>query len=655
LSPFQYPEQYPARNAEPAQGRLRKLAAQLGALVALVPFALAPAAPASGTPTVAVSQPVVEDLDHKLSRLEMLAAHQPARAQAELKALLGGLKLPDRHTQLRVDLIELLIADAQYRPDDVLALSNRIQPAAREFGDARIAALIAHARAGAYSQLGRGEDALAAADEELEQARLTKQDDPVVQALVDRARFLMKHGDFEQACAAVTDAQRHAGGPQTLAEVAFSNALLANAIGDVALALRSYTDAYDKFHAVDDRTGEADSQAGIGAALNQLGRPADATEPLQRAIAAYREVGDREGEAIARNELALSEAGIGRLESAVVDNAVALRVMSQVDSPGRLAQLQIDRAQLLLRLKRPGEALPLVERARPVAVAGDDLKLQVRFHQVAAEVLGAMGSYPLAFEESQRGQQAQRHRTDQLVARQLAAQRGRLESELLARENSLLRDEAEATQRALEQAEHVARLRGVVIGLTVLLFLCGVYAWWRQRALLKHIEQMAETDPLTGVPNRRQVIEMGQRLMMRCYQDGRPYAMLLLDLDGFKQINDRYGHVAGDKALCSVSQALRRSLRPGDHLGRYGGEEFAVILPDTDAAEAARVAERLRHAVASLEPDWAPGAGRVTLSGGIAFSTAGRSDFSQLMVHADQALYRAKGAGRNRIEMAAAA
>jgi diguanylate cyclase (GGDEF)-like protein len=595
-----------------------------------------------------------EGLDERLSRLETLAAHQPAQAESELKSLLSKLSVLDRHSQLRVDLVQLLIADAQYRPDDVLALSDRIQSAAQESGDARIAALIAHARAGAYYQLGRSDDALAAAEQELGQARLTQQDDPVAQALVDRARFLMKRGDFERACAAVTDAQRHARGPQTSAEVAFSNALLANAIGDVSLALRSFSDAYDKFHAVDDRTGEADSQAGIGGALNQLGRSAEAADPLDRAIAAYREVGDREGEAIARNELALSEAGVGQLEAALVDSAVALRVMTEVHSPRRLAQLQIDRAQLLLRLKRPSEALPLIERARPVATQVDDLQLQVRFRQVAADALGALGNYQLALTESQRGEQVQRRRTDQLVARQLAAQRGRLESELLERENALLRSEAEATQRALEQAQRAARLRGVAIGLTVLFILCGAFALWRQRALLKHIERMAETDPLTGVPNRRQVIEMGQRLMMRCRQDGRSYAMLLLDLDGFKQINDRHGHVAGDKALCSVSQALRRSLRPGDHLGRYGGEEFAVILPDTDAAEAARVAERLRDAVASLEPDWAPGAARVTLSGGIAFSTPGRSDFSQLMVRADQALYRAKDAGRNRIEVAPA-
>ena len=594
------------------------------------------------------------DLDASLSRLEELAGRQPAQAQLELQSMGLDPGSLDARIRFRIELIRLLIADSQYRPDDVLALADRLQAAPEGEADARAQALIARARFSAYRQLGRTDEARNALEQELVRSRRTGDDDRIAMALVDRASFLMKGGDFEQACEALADAERRAHGAQIAAEVAFSNAMLAKELGDAPLALQSYRGAYDKFRAVNDRTGEADSEAGIGAALNQLNRSAEAAEPLQHAIAAYREVGDREGEAIARDELALSRAGVGELEAALAGNSDALRALAHVQSPRRLAAMQIHRAQLLLRLKRPGEAVPLIERARPVALQANDLQMQVHFHQVAADVMAAVGRYQQAFEESEHERQVQQRRTDQLVTRQLAAQRGRLESELLTRENSLLRSEADASQRALEQANRAARLRGVTVGLAVLFILCGAYALWHQRELLKRISRMAQTDPLTGVPNRRHLIEMGQRLMMRCYQDGRPYAMLLLDLDGFKQINDRHGHAAGDKALCSVSQALRRNLRPGDHLGRYGGEEFAVILPDTDADEAAQVAERLRAAVAGLEPDWAPGAGRVTLSGGIAFATPGRSDFSQLMVRADQALYRAKNAGRNRIEMAAA-
>jgi diguanylate cyclase (GGDEF)-like protein len=593
------------------------------------------------------------DLDAALARLEALAGHQPAQAQAELQSLVIGAAL-DARAQLRVDLIRLLIADAQYRADDALALADRIAEQAQAAGDARMRAVIAHARADANYQLGRSDEAWAAVQQELQQATDSRQDGALALALVDRAHLLMRRGDIEQACASITDAERLARGGQAAAEVAFSNALLAKVVGDAPLALQSYRDAYGKFHALGDRTGEADSQAGIGGALRRLGRSSEAVAPLGEAIAGYREVGDREGEAIAKDELALAQADVGRPQQALALNAEALEALAQVQSPLKRAQFQVDRARLLLQLKRAGEALPLIERARPVAQQGEDLLLHVQLHEVAAEALAALGRYRAAFEESEREKRAQQQRTNQLVARQLAAQRGRLESERLTRENSLLRDDAEASQHALEQARRATHLEGTMIGLAALFILCIVYALWRQRGLLRRIERMAETDPLTGIANRRQVIELGERLMMRCDQDGRPYAMLLLDLDGFKQINDRYGHAAGDRALCAVSQALRRSLRPGDHLGRYGGEEFAVILPGADSAEAAAVAERLRAAVAGLEPDWAAGAGPVTLSGGIAFAVPGRTDFSQLMLKADQALYRAKNAGRNRIEVAPA-
>jgi diguanylate cyclase (GGDEF)-like protein len=284
-------------------------------------------------------------------------------------------------------------------------------------------------------------------------------------------------------------------------------------------------------------------------------------------------------------------------------------------------------------------------------MAADDLKLRVKLHEVGADVQAALGHAEAAYLESQRGLEDQRLRTEQLVERQLAAQRGRLASELLTRENALLRDEADASQVALVAARRAARLQGIAIGLAALVIVGTGMALRRQHVLMRRIARMAETDPLTGVSNRRHVIELGQRLMNRCAQGGRPYALLLLDLDRFKDINDCFGHGAGDVALCSVSQALRRHLRPDDQLGRYGGEEFAVILPGADATEAANVAERLRVAVAGLDPDWGPGAQPLTLSGGIAIARADQSDFSQLLVRADKALYRAKNAGRNRIEI----
>jgi diguanylate cyclase (GGDEF)-like protein len=592
-----------------------------------------------------------EALEGILARLEAMAGHQPSRAQVELASLDEEHIALDPKDRLRIELIRLVIADGQSRADDALALADQLlaQPQIRD--DSVLAAKVEHFRFDSYYQLDQGERAEQAVELELDRARRSKVDDALSQALIDRARLLMKRGDYEQACAAITDAERHAQGAQITAEVRFSNAILAKTIGDWTLALQSYRDAYDKFHAVEDRTGEADSQAGAGLALNELGRAAEAVGPLTEAIGLYRQVGDQEGAAIAKGELALSQAHLGQVTEALATNAEGIEELSRVHSDVRMAQLQVERARLQLTLKHPVEAQSLLERARATVMGTDELKLRAKLHETSADVQAALGHADAAYQESQRGLEDQRRRTEQLVTRQLAAQRGRLESELLTRENALLRNEADASQGALLAAHRAARLQGIATGLAVLVIVGTVVALRRQHVLMRRIARMAETDPLTGVSNRRHVIELGQRLMNRCNQGGRPYALLLLDLDRFKDINDGFGHGAGDVALCSVSQTLRRHLRPDDQLGRYGGEEFAVILPGADAAEASAVAERLRAAVAALPPDWAPGAPPLTLSGGIAIARPDHSDFSQLLVRADKALYRAKNAGRNRIEI----
>jgi diguanylate cyclase (GGDEF)-like protein len=604
-----------------------------------------------GLGTASGAQAAGEALERTLARLEALAGHQPSRAQAELASLDDEHIALDRKDRLRIELIRLVIADGQARADDALALADRLLSQTEIGADSRRAAQVEHIRFDALYQLGQADRAEQAVEQELEHARRNKNDDSLSQALIDRARLLMKRGDYEQACAAVTDAERHAQGAQITAEVRFANAILARTIGDWPLALQSYRDAYDKFHAVEDRTGEADSQAGVGSALNELGRASEAVAPLTVAIGLYRQFGDRQDAAIAKGELALSEARLGQLSQALMTNAEGIDELSRQHSDLRAAQLQLERARLQLTLKHAAEAQSLVERARPIVMAADDLKLRVKLHEVGADVQAALGHAEAAYLESQRGLEDQRLRTEQLVERQLAAQRGRLASELLTRENALLRDEADASQVALVAARRAARLQGIAIGLAALVIVGTGMALRRQHVLMRRIARMAETDPLTGVSNRRHVIELGQRLMNRCAQGGRPYALLLLDLDRFKDINDCFGHGAGDVALCSVSQALRRHLRPDDQLGRYGGEEFAVILPGADATEAANVAERLRVAVAGLDPDWGPGAQPLTLSGGIAIARADQSDFSQLLVRADKALYRAKNAGRNRIEI----
>jgi diguanylate cyclase (GGDEF)-like protein/PAS domain S-box-containing protein len=171
----------------------------------------------------------------------------------------------------------------------------------------------------------------------------------------------------------------------------------------------------------------------------------------------------------------------------------------------------------------------------------------------------------------------------------------------------------------------------------------------RQRLKLQ-LEELASTDSLTGLATRRRFLELAGHELARARRNGRPISLIVLDLDHFKDVNDRWGHAGGDRVLRATGDLLRRSLREFDLAARWGGEEFCLLLPDTEAAAALATAERLREAIAAM-PVPSPPAGtlRVTASLGVAATGSGSADIDALVEAADQAMYRAKREGRNRV------
>ncbi|UEM21953.1 diguanylate cyclase [Skermanella mucosa] len=172
---------------------------------------------------------------------------------------------------------------------------------------------------------------------------------------------------------------------------------------------------------------------------------------------------------------------------------------------------------------------------------------------------------------------------------------------------------------------------------------------------------LATTDPLTGIANRRHLLDCAEREMARLGRSGTPFSLIMADVDHFKRINDTYGHAVGDEALMLLASAFRPVIRENDLAGRMGGEEFAILLPEAREDEAVAVAERVRHHVAGLRlparsAEGAPGAGiRFTVSLGVAEGRRDDSRIEQPLARADQALYEAKAAGRNRVMRAGAA
>lgn len=224
-------------------------------------------------------------------------------------------------------------------------------------------------------------------------------------------------------------------------------------------------------------------------------------------------------------------------------------------------------------------------------------------------------------------------------------------------ERRLLADRSEASLLADERDD---RYNYIMAAAAVIVVLLMAYAGFgaaighkKAIELTEELQRMAVTDALTGLPNRRSLMAGMELEVARAERSGRPLSLALLDVDRFKSINDTHGHPAGDAVLQAVADELRQITRGGDILGRFGGEEFAVVMPETDLKQARWACERLRKGVAKRRMHYPDGtSGHVTISSGIAL-LAGDEGCDHLISRADGALYQAKEDGRDLVRLAA--
>jgi diguanylate cyclase (GGDEF)-like protein len=166
-------------------------------------------------------------------------------------------------------------------------------------------------------------------------------------------------------------------------------------------------------------------------------------------------------------------------------------------------------------------------------------------------------------------------------------------------------------------------------------------------SVLVQANEIAHTDSLTFLPNRRQIVADLQRQAAVCDRTRKPLTIFMLDIDHFKRVNDSFGHAAGDQVLRTLAARLLESIREGDKAGRYGGEEFLILLPGTTEKSASKMAERLLGSIRELEIAVNHQAVTITVSIGIAEYRIGDESWDQLLNRADQALYKSKENGRD--------
>jgi len=372
-----------------------------------------------------------------------------------------------------------------------------------------------------------------------------------------------------------------------------------------------------------------------------------AIEQLSLARAISVALDDQQGVAFADQALCRAHIQGGELDIARGQCRSALQAFTESQSPDMIKSTQ-------LLLARVDFAQKHVDRAR-VALEGvlDQGGSDIAAHELMeayalrAQVNASLQDYAQAYRDLSTYVERYRAANDAERSRQIAALSAQLENDRAAERNAALQHElALSNERSRAQALQLRWTRiATVVGASIIGLLS--YLLIINRRYRRQLVRQANQDPLTGLPNRRYTAERFAGHLREAAASGQPLTIALLDFDHFKQINDRYGHACGDYVLREFARLSRTVLRTDDTLGRWGGEEFLLILPNCRLDDAYRGVERLRKLVVDMRLPGAPADTRVSVSAGLATMITARISPEELVASADAALYDAKSGGRD--------
>jgi diguanylate cyclase (GGDEF)-like protein len=460
--------------------------------------------------------------------------------------------------------------------------------------------------------------------------------------LGEQARAMI---DFQRARAAY----RAAGIDHEVEPLMFSIAVAYRLIGDFPQAERYFTSAIARMQDKQAWEDVATNYIQLGFLHTEAGAPDKAQAAFQHAI----DVASRHHDPISLNGARL---GLAESQINLGDPDAALDTLAQARTGFVAQQDASSNDQLLIltgqALARQGEhvaalahyelALPLVKRNGNDRYLAQIYKLQAASHEALGHASTALDHYKRYTDLQMKLQGKMRLEQGRMLEYEYEIRRRDFE-------NRQLRADAEAKQEqvtALERVRHWQALSLVLAALFVALLTSLALRQWNKSRRLRNL---AMTDPLTGVASRIGIEHETDQAIEQAIRSDTSLSLLMLDLDRFKAINDRYGHAAGDRVLREAAAAWHAQLRGRDPLGRIGGEEFVVVCPDTALEQALLVAARLRETTHTLRFDDIDPALQVSVSIGAASYRQGETR-DDVFARADAALYRAKQRGRDRTE-----
>jgi diguanylate cyclase (GGDEF)-like protein len=412
----------------------------------------------------------------------------------------------------------------------------------------------------------------------------------------------------------------------------------------------------------------SDCESAVGFIYRDLKRWDTALEFFQSALRSSEAAHDERRTALALNEIGSVYLEQGDKAAALIFLRQALDIDIKEGQEREIAIVSQNIAEIYMSLNRIGEAQAVLERALPYIERVNFPKERAAIYGLLADVHERRGEPGLALAYLRKASDLEERVPKEEGSRQLQELQTRYETDKKRRENETLAQKNNFNELTLKKQTAI-RYSLIALSLLVILIAALIYNRYRLKARANwelklanaeisakkdeldranvRLEELSRHDPLTGLSNRRDMMEKFEEEKIRFDRTGRPFALIMADIDSFKDINDGHGHDCGDFVLKRLAGVLRSSLRKLTWISRWGGDEFLLLLPETNLAGARRVTDKIRDRMARTPFSWDGQALDVRLSLGVSVFREG-TEIDDLLREADQDMYRKKKAAKAR-------
>jgi diguanylate cyclase (GGDEF)-like protein len=469
-----------------------------------------------------------------------------------------------------------------------------------------------------------------------------------IEALIKLADDKVYQALYEQALEALTTAYDLS---KTLDNEELSNNVL-NSIANVYFNTGQLQQAqryYTELVAIDETSGNKQSLAvslfNLGHVNATLKEYAEADANFQQSLALSRELADDSGTAFTLKAMGVNAQAQSNFDLAQSYLQEALLLFETVHDELQIAAVHRHLGDIAQQQHKYNLAVSHYETALPTLASDTFNIMLLRTYRGLSTAYEKLHNYEKAYLSQRTYTQLLQQQLEQRNRETTQRLQVQFETQQFSDKNKRLELLNQSQQQELQHRQALLQMQYLIIGLAIGIILLVVILWWRSRIHAKYMQMLATIDSLTGLLNRRAILEFGTHEWQRAKRFNRPLCCLLFDIDHFKNINDTFGHASGDQVLRTISKEVQASLRKTDAFGRFGGEEFLLITTETDLQQAETLADRIRHEIETTKfTDISEHT--VTVSIGIAILDT-QETLDELISHADEALYLAKNRGRN--------